>query len=214
MIVNYWILPIALLLLWLPRQWLRFGGKVIKVAQPRRRDRGDGLTRDESVKAREEFSKPRNWVDLLRAAAGSVAVGYACFEPGPDAARSVGTQIFVVEALILIIAVLIQTVRIEGKLSLTAPIFFLLGLSFGVIGWKAALFACVAIWIVNLVLPGSGIFLFVFAGLEICFGILLSRLPVRDAVLAALLTILPVIFSAALKRRLVRLSRKTRSVRV
>lgn len=214
MIVNYWILSVALFLLWLPRQWLRFGGKVVKAGASRRRNRAEHDPRDISVKLKEEFPKPRNWVDFLRAAAGAVAIGYVCFEKAPDAPRSVATSIFVVEGVIYVIAVLIQTIRMEGKLALTAPIFFLLGISFGIIGWKAAVFACVTIWVVNLVLPNSSVFLFVFAGMEMCFGLLLSRLDVRDAILAAALSVLPVVFSALMKRSLVRLSKKSRSVRI
>ncbi|CAM3150951.1 hypothetical protein [Rariglobus hedericola] len=214
MIVNYWLLPIALLLLWLPRQWLRFGGKVISLPRPSRQSRDDHDTRDVSLKYREEFSKPRNWVDFLRAIAGSLAISYACFERAPEAVKSVSTEIFILQCVLLFVAVVIQTVRFEGKVTLSAPVFFILGLSFGIIGWKAALFACVAIWVINLVLPSVAIFLFVFAGLQVCFGLILpQQATTRSALLAAALAITPVLFSAITKRRLVRLNKKGRQSR-
>lgn len=214
MSVNYWLLPIALLLLWFPRQWLRFGGKVI--AGPRRtpEDKANRDLRDVSIKYADELKKPRNWVDFLRAMTGSLAVAYACFDTAAGVEKMPVVEIFTLQAAIFVIAVLIQTVRIEGKFALVAPIFFLLGLSFGVIGWKAAAFACVTVWIVNLVLPGPGAFLFVFAGLEVCFGLLLPRqASLRGAILAAALSILPVLFSALTKRRLVKMNKKTKKVR-
>lgn len=212
-IINYWLLPIALVLLWLPRQWLRFGGRVF--AEPRRRrvDHDEHDQRDVSLKYREEFTKSRNWIDFLRAIAGSLAISYCCFENGA-VDKAVDARIFVLQCVVLIAAVLIQTIRHEGRFSLVAPVFFILGLSFGLIGWKGGLFASITIWTLNLVLPSAGVFLFVFAGIEICFGLLLSKVPLRFALLAAALAILPVLLSAVTKHRLVRFSKKTKHVRV
>lgn len=214
MTVNYWLLSVALVLIWLPRQWLRFGGKVI--TGPRRRPevpRDERHIRDVSLHARVEFAKPRNWIDFFRAIAGSLAVAYLCFDKIPGAPRSADTKIFVIETAVFVIAVLIQTIRLEGRFALVAPVFFILGLSFGLIGWQAALFACIAIWTLNLVLPNTGLFLFVFAALEVGFGLLLSRMSPGPVIVAAALAILPVVFSAASKRPLVRLNKKKRTIR-
>lgn len=214
MIINFWLLPIALVLLWLPRQWLRFGGKVFSV--PRRHHRTEpGVEHDQgdvSLKYREEFTKSRNWVDFLRAIVGSVAVTYCCFE-NADAVKAADGWIFVLQCVVFVVAVLLQTLRFEGRFSLVAPVFFILGLSFGLIGWKGGLFAGITIWTLNLVLPSAGVFLFVFAGVEICFGLLLSKVPLRFALLAAALAILPVLLSAVTRHRLVRFSKKTKHAR-
>jgi hypothetical protein len=221
-IINLWLLPIALLLLWLPRQWFRFGGKVAVFAgsggngqSTRRRRRSPTEERDKSdvsLKLKDEVSKVRNWIDLVRALIGGIALTQVCFSVAPDAAKGTSTQLFVIEALILVVAVLIQTIRLENRFSLVAPVFFLLGLSFALIGWKAALFAVVGIWTLNLVLPGAGVFLFFFAALEICFGLLLGA-SLTSVELAASLSILPFFFSAVTKRPLVRLNKKTKSRR-
>ena len=213
-IVNYWLLPVALLVLWVPRQWLRYGGKLISIPQPRRPGRDERDSRDESLKFSAAFAKPRNWVDFLRALGGGLAICYMCFEPAPDAPRAVDTQIFVVQCVILGLAILIQTIRIENRLTLVAPIFFLMGLSFGLVGWKAALFACVAIWTINLVLPSVSVFLVVFGALQLCFGLLFgSRLSLPASILAASLAMAPVLLSGITKRRLVQLNKKSRGAR-
>jgi len=215
-IINYWPLLLALVLLWFPRQWLRVGGKVFSLRNRRRHrtteEVSDHDQLDISLKAREEFLKSRNWVDLIRAIVGSLAISYACFE-NADATKQADLGIFVLQCTVLGIAVLIQTLRFEGRFSLVAPVFFILGLSFGPIGWQGGLLAGVTIWTLNLVLPAPGVLLLVFACVEICFGLLLSRVPLRFTLLAASLAILPVLLSAVTKHRLVRFSKKTKHVR-
>lgn len=214
-IVNIWLLPIAVLLLWFPRQWLRFGKK-LHFARPHRR-RSEKEVRDAedvSLKLKDEFRKARNWVDWMRAGVGSVGLCFVCFQVAPGAPKGAALTNFLIEAAILMIAVLIQTVRVQPRLTLVAPVFFVLGLSFGLIGWPAALLACVAIWALNLVLPSAGYFLFFFACLEVGFGFLLGWAARPDMMLAAALTLAPVLLSAVTNRRLVQLSKKTRIVRV
>lgn len=219
MIINLWLLPIALLLLWLPRQWFRFGGKVTalagapKNASGKRRRRSPTEERDKtdvSLKLKDELAKVRNWIDLVRALIGGIALTHVCFSVAPDAAKGVSVQILVIESVILVVAVLIQTIRLENRFSLVAPVFFILGLSIAIIGWKAAVFAIVGVWTLNLVLPSAGVFLFFFAVLEICFGFLLKGAALTSVALAAGLSMLPVIFSAVTKRPLVRLNKKTK----
>lgn len=215
MIVNYWLLSIALLLLWLPRQWLRFGTQFIRKPKPRPRPRDRVLRNprnpgDISLRFREEVAKPRNWLDLVRAVVAALVIEHACFEQAAGAGRGVAIQIFLIQAAIYVVAVLIQTIRLEGRLTLAAPVFFVSGLSVALMGWMPTLFACIAIWVVNIMLPGAASFLFVFSGLQMIFGVFLARLPLRDAGLAAGLTMLPVLFSLTTKRRLIQLSRKTK----
>lgn len=202
MTVNFWLLTIALILLWCPRQWLRVRGKALRLpglSQPKREERGE---RDVSLNLKEELAKVRNWVDLFRTVGSSLTIG-SCFEVLPGAAKTVHMQILALECAIFIIAVLIQTIRFnDGRIVLVPPVFFVLGLSFGLLGWQAASFAFIAVWIVNSVLPSAGFFLSVFAGLELGFGLLLSRTSLGWIILAAFLAILPVILSAMVNRRL------------
>ena len=213
MIVNYWLLPIAIILLWFPRQWLRFGRKVVSI--PSRRKSTDKDLRDAndvSLRLRDELRKPRNWVDFLRAVAGGVGVCFVCFDVQANAPKGTDTLVFSLQCAVLAVAVGIQMVRLQNRFTLVAPVFFLLGLSFGLLGWQAALFACVTIWVLNLLIPSVGIFLMVFAGLELVFSRLLARgVPFKMVMLAAALTAGPVIFSAMTNRRLVKLNKKTKS---
>lgn len=175
---------------------------------PEARDRSDT-----SLRFREVMTQSRNWVDFLRAAVAATAVNQACFEMAPDAPVESGAWIFAIECAIYVVAVLVQTMRFEGRLVLTAPVFFILGLSFGLLGWQAALFACILIWVLNIALPGASMFLFVFAGLQLCFGLLLPGSSLGEAGLAAALAMLPLLLSAVTKRRLTNLSKKIKPAR-
>jgi hypothetical protein len=208
-LVNYWLLPFALILLWFPRQWLRNGGSVIPTPRLRRRPSSqDHDPRDLSLRWQEEFFKFRNWVDVARAAVGSWAVVNVCFDTTADAAKSVDVMILALKALALVIAVLIQTTRRDRReITLVAPVFFVMGLSFGLIGATAAFFACVMVWTLNRALPSAGIFLCVFAGLQVCFGFGLASAPLPMILLAGGLSWIPVLLSAVMRRRLERISR-------
>lgn len=217
MIINFWLLPLTLLLLWFPRQWFRFGLRFSWANGSRRRkrakDRDDRDTGDASMRFGEVFFKPRNWFDFFRALIGAIALVYFCFDSAPEATRETLHQIRWIKAFILVIGVLIQTVRLENRLTLVAPVFYILGSSFGMIDWRAALFATIAVWTINLVLPSAGVFLFVFAGLQVCFGLLLQRGAFTEVSIAAGITCIPIVLSALTKRRLVQLNKKTKSGR-
>ena len=208
MITHIWLLLIAVLLLWIPRQWLRYGGKVVSLPERSKAAKDIRDANDVSLQLRDEILKPRNWVDFFRAVAGGIAVYAVCFEGAP---KGTGTLVYSIQIAVLVIAVLIQTMRIEQRMTLVAPVFFILGLSFGLIGWKAAVFACVTIWVANLLLPSAGIFLFVFALTEAVFFRVVGRFSMKTAILAAILTLLPLLFSAVTNRRLVRLNKKNRT---
>ena len=201
-------------------------GRQIGAKSRRRRDyTGVVDPSDVSLKMKEQFGKLRNWIDLLRAVAGGIALnsqipnfGNVCFAVDQSLSKrmryQVADEIFLLEIAILVIAVLFQTTKIEGRLTLVAPVFFILGLSFGLIGWKAALLACIAIWAINLVLPSADIFLLVFALLQVCFGLIPKVGSSRmDVVLAACLALTPVMISSLTKRRLVELNKKVKSKR-
>ena len=212
MIIHIWLLLIALPLLWIPRQWLRYGGKVVTLPERAKAEKDIRDANDVSLQLKSEILKPRNWVDFLRAAAGGIAVYAVCFEVGQGAAKGTGTIIYSIQFAVLLIAVLLQTIRIEQRMTLVAPVFFILGFSFGLIGWKAALFACVTIWVLNLLLPSAGMFLFVFAFVEaIFFRLVGEKFSMKTAILTIVLTTFPLLFSAVTNRRLVRLNKKNRT---
>ena len=167
---------------------------------------------DVSLKIRAEFRKVRNWVDLARAATGTVAIDYVCFAAEPEAGRSVGISILVIKFILLLVSVLAQTLRLKGRVRLVAPIFFILGLSVGLISWLPALFACVAVWTCNRVIPSAGVFLFVFAGFELGFGLLLARGKLDHLVLGGALAILPILLSAMIKQPLDQLNKTSRTM--
>lgn len=211
MLVNYWLLSVALLLLWLPRQWLRSGGTVVALPNLRKRMQTSHDPRDLSLRWREEFFKARNWVDLLRAAIGGTALVHACFELSGPAVKQLGLSFLVIKAVVLFIAVGLQTLRIEsGRMTLVAPVFFIFGLSFPLVGWMPALFAIIMVWVINRTLPTVSIFLFAFACLEVGFGYLLRQSSLALVLLSAALSWQPVLWSVASHRRLERMA-KTRT---
>ena len=223
MLVNLPYLLLALLLLWFPRQWMRLG----LTYWNRKRRRSEGATRredepwktsepgDPAVSFREEFRKMRNYVDLFRGAAGSLAVlGGLGIDPGvhvPDDATSLlKGELFTVQVAILLVGLLIQTVRYErGRVLIFAPIFFLAGLSVGVCGLKGAGFAFAMIWAVNPGLKNPSGFLLVYALLVGLFGALFTSFTNKFALVALLFALLPVLLSALAHRPLVLFSKKT-----
>ena len=184
MTVNLPFLLVALLLLWFPRQWMRLGLSFWN----RKRRRSEGATRreeepwktsepgDPAVSFRGEFLKVRNYVDLFRGAAGSLAVlgGLGiepCFRLPADATPLLGNEVFGLQIGILLVGLLAQAVRYErNRFLFFAPIFFLGGLSLGVCGYKAAGFAFAMIWAINPMLKNPSAFLMVYALLLGLFG--------------------------------------------
>lgn len=213
MIINYWLLPIALLLLWFPRSWLRFGqtertGHRRKKGQALASD-GERQTGDQSLWMKEEFAKRRNWLDLLRGIAGGVAIYVVAIDPAAEASPELARSVFWIKTAVLVTAVMAQSLRFEGRVTLFPPVFFITGLAFGVLGLKPAAFALITVWALNLVLPSPAAFLAVYAFLAAIYGILLGN-DVRAALLSAALSLLPVVLSVLLRRRLLQLNKRSR----
>jgi hypothetical protein len=218
-IIDYWLLSGALVLLWLPRQWLRMGKSAAKSSKTargklaqRKSSQDDPGLKDSSIKLKGVFSKPRNWIDFFRAAAGGVAVCLLCFQP-VEAGNPSATYrlVFIIKCIVLVISVLIQTLRYNGKFSFVAPVFFLVGLSFGLMGWLSALFAFATIWVVDLVLSSLSALLLSYGVIIVFYGVLLPHTSITGVFLAAALPVLPVLLSATCKRRLTQLAKTTKS---
>jgi hypothetical protein len=216
--LDVFYLGLGLLLLWFPRPWLRYGAFRRKA---RRRDWAPNRERqpgDFSVWLGEEALKARNWVDFFRALAGGAAVGgtliptIAAITPaGPDAGVPAARLVLGLKLAILLAGLALQLFRREERVSLFAPIFYLQGLAFGLLGWKAAACAIALAWAANAVLPSAAVLLAVFAFLEILAG-LFFRQPRRETLLAGALTLLPVFASLALKRRLAQFTKRTKII--
>jgi hypothetical protein len=220
MILDPVMLAVGIALLWFPRQWMRRG-----LALLRRRRRSSGSERivnpwkdrepgDPQVQFWVEFRKFRNYIDLLRGAAGSLAIwGGMGIVPGialeVDAARGVSHQVLGLRCAIFLIGLLIQATRFEkDRLSFYPPIFFLAGLSVGACGYRAAAFAFVMIWAVNPGLSNAGAFLSVYAALLVAFGGLFTSFTSIPVMLMGLLAFLPVVLSLMVKRPLMIFTRK------
>ena len=208
----------ALVLLWLPRQWLRAGGHVIpsrrrfrsaiRDSSPHRQRQPD----DRSIWLREELVKGRNYFDLLRGSIGSWAVMNFCFSlpPVADAPSPDRWTLLALQAGIFVVAVLIQMIRWYAKISLFAPIFFLMGLTVGVCGWQVALFATVLVWALNGALPNPEAFLFVQAIALAGFSALFLGTITAMTLLGAALVFLPVVVSLLTKEQLMLKTRRPR----
>jgi len=111
---------------------------------------------------------------------------------------------------IFIGAILIQMIRWDGRLSLFAPIFFLMGLTVGVCSWQVALFATVLVWALNGALPNPEAFLFVQAIVLAGFSFLFLGTITLLTLLGAALVFLPVVISLLTKERLMLKTKRPR----
>lgn len=217
MTTSYLYLVLGLALLWVPRGWLRRGRPE---SQSRHSDRSrrssrpqrDRLPGDQSLWASEEFAKRRNWVDFGRALAGGYAIVLALETlVVTDWRPSFGTPALWALAPALMMGVLMQTLRWEGRITLFPPVFYVLGLAFPLIGFKAAGLGFVAIWAINLVMPGAGVFLFTYAGIGLILGLLMGA-GVPRSLLVALLALIPPFIAVMSKRRLAQFSKKAKVI--
>jgi hypothetical protein len=210
MTVNLPILTVALALLWIPRSWLRRGSTVLRSRHrsPRRSSWANPPKDGSSVGFGREFTKSRNYVDIARAWLGAVAlVGGAGFDAAlrvaQNAPASTAHRIFALQAAALLIGVLIQTVRYErNRLSLTAPIFYLAGISFALFTPFVGLCGFIIAWVLNPVAPSAQAFLIVQACIATAAGYFLNGITLL-ALLGFTLGIIPVVLSLLARRPLV-----------
>ena len=213
--VNWPYLLMAIATLWFPRQWLRSGARVLK-----KRRKPDGAMErlagigardpdDKSVQPGREFANARNYIDLFRALAGGYSLSQFAFTLGADA-DSAELTVFVVQALILLVAVLIQSVRFDGRLSFFAPIFFFVGMSVGASGHYAGLFAFALVLAINPIIPNPRLFLTAYGLLLLPFGFVFSA-DWRLLGLNTGLVLVPPLLSLLTKRPLVIFTKKPKS---
>ncbi|MCC5025166.1 MAG: hypothetical protein J6386_21345 [Candidatus Synoicihabitans palmerolidicus] len=117
--------------------------------------------------------------------------------PGVSLSKLVlGTQ-----AALLLTGVTIQLIRMEERLTFFPPIFFIMGLSFLVVGRQAGMIGFFAIWAINIVLPNAAAFLATYAAGIVILAIFLGS-GVRGALLMAALAGFPPIVAVLFRRRL------------
>ena len=199
---SYVYLALSLLLLWFPRNWLRFGVRV--TPKPPRKYNQAKVERDpydQSVKPLAEATKSRNWLDLFRAMIG----GYGVLNVAEQHALggfAAAPTVLSAAAAVLLVAAVVQMIRLEGRLSLFAPIFFLQGLTFGVSGGTIGTMAMLGSWALSPVLPTAGALLFVQGAATLCLSLLLRGADPELGMVMAGVTWVPVLVSILLRKRL------------
>lgn len=220
MTVDLPLLLVALALLLIPRQWLRLGA----ILKTRRRSAGAVRSAGEPWNAREagdprvrmadEFAKPRNYVDLLRAGGASLALwGGWGISPvlavSAGAPRNAAWGVMAVQALMVLVGLLVQTVRFEkGQLRFSPPIFFIAGLSVGMCHSYGAITAFMMIWAIHSMFSGAQGFLSGYAVCILVFGHLFAGRIDLSVLLMGGLCFLPVLLSLLAGRPLVIMSRR------
>jgi len=217
--IDYPLLFLALILLWFPRQWLRFGRGVMrrwrwgKRAKGRRQNAGNvrepGDTR---LRANEEFAKPRNYIDFFRALLGALLlVGNSSW--GVDASLTLATdrELLGHEAALLdrlrmavmLIAVMIQFIRYEGRVTLYAPIFYLGGLGLALCGFNAGVIALLVAWTMNASIPLTpASYLTVYGLLIFMLGLVFRGMTDSYVLFVGTMCLLPVVVSLLARRSL------------
>lgn len=207
-------LLLALAMLWFPRQWLRNGPRLFK----RRRRSANSIEKiagkgsrdpdDKTVHPRKEFATFRNYVDLFRGLAGGYSLSVFSFT-----ATGVGAAVtlFWIQLGVLLVAVFIQAVRIEGRRhSYFAPIFWFVGLGTGFPGHYTGLFAFALVLAINPAIPNARMFLTAFGLLQLVVGFLFGAPLVQNALVAGFILLVPL--SSLLSRRpVVIFARKARA---
>lgn len=193
-------------LLWFPRGWIhglraRLKGRRRRRSPMRIRDpwKGGGPG-EKGFKAAVEFSKLDNYLDLVRAAAGTVLLWGGWGFPRSVSGGSGAVALVISMVLVGVVA---QTIRLGlSKGSVFPPVFYLAGVVFGLAGWQPALFSFVITWSLAVMLPNPQVFLFAFSVFTYAFGSMFQG-PLRlNVISAVLLVFLPLLLSLLLNRPL------------
>ena len=222
MSINYFYLILAIALLWMPRYWLRVGRKAARNLGLSRRSRKRDFVRiresgDNRVNASEEFTKARNYVDFLRAMTGGLLlIGNpdlgvsSCFVGSEEIIEvQAGTFVFEIQLLIISIGVVRQFVRIEGRVTFFAPLFYFAGLALALCGVGAGFFAFLLVWTLNLAIPVPSVgFLTVYTIFLGLLGMLFQGIGNYYVYAATILYALPVVVSLMARRSLALFNKK------
>ncbi|MCF7689831.1 MAG: hypothetical protein K9M98_13195 [Cephaloticoccus sp.] len=222
MSINYFYLLLALLLLWIPRHWLRVGRRAARALGLARRQRKREFVRiresgDNRVNFTEEFSKPRNYIDFLRALVGGlILIGNpdwgisSCFHlEGEMLSLTQDSIIFNLQIGIVTLAIVRQFVRYEGRMTFYAPLFFMAGLAFGLCGFGAGFFAFLLVWTFNSALPIPPVgFLTVYILMLWLLSLLFQGISNSYVYATAVIFLIPVVVSLMARRSLALFNKK------
>lgn len=214
LVIHWPYLLLALAMLWFPRQWLRSGGRLFKrrripqTSVEKLAGKGSRDPDDKSVHPGKEFGTFRNYIDLFRALAGGYGLAEFSFTAsGEDSTR----VLFWIQFAVLLVAVFIQAVRIEGaKHNYFAPIFWFVGLSVGFPAHYTGLFAFALVLAINPAIPNPRMFLTVYGLLVLVVGFLFGAPAGANSLVAGFILLVP-LASLLSKRPVVIFARKPRS---
>ncbi|AHF92160.1 hypothetical protein OPIT5_19845 [Opitutaceae bacterium TAV5] len=209
MTLDYTIIALSVVLLWIPRPWMRFGrlGLASRRRSAGRRARenvaGESMSFgvDYRLNMGREFGNLRNWLDLARALTGGFGLLAVGMQGLMDTPLEVARPYIAGQIGIVVVAVLIQMLRFEKRFTFFAPVFFIQGLMFGLVDWRVGLLVMIGTWAINPLLPSPAPFLTVLGCIAAIFGTLVG-VPVAYVLTAAGISIGPVLVSILLKRRL------------
>jgi hypothetical protein len=156
---------------------------------------------DYRLKMGRESGNLRNWLDLARALTGGLGLLVVGMQGVMDTPLEVARPYLAGQIGVVVVAVLIQVLRFEKKLTFFAPVFFIQGLMFGLVDWRVGLLVMVGTWAINPLLPSPAPFLMVLGCIAAIFGTLMGA-PLVYVLTAAGISIGPVLVSILLKRRL------------
>ena len=222
MSINFYYLIPALILLWMPRHWLRVGRSAARKLGIARRNRKREFVRiresgDNRVNFSEEFKKPRNYIDFMRALIGGlIIIGNpewgieSCFSSTvATQTASQGMFIFELQIGLVAVGVVRQFVRVEGRITFYAPLFYFAGLAISLCGFGAGFFAFLLVWVFNSALPIPPVgFLTVFNLFLLLLGMLFQGLINYYVYAAVILFMLPVVVSLMARRSLALFNKK------
>lgn len=184
----------------MPRNWLRFGARLGSATT-----RGGGTPSerdpfDRTVKVLVEVTKARNWIDFVRGALGAFVVFYVADEQAEAAGPMEPWRLTAIGVVVL--GILAQMLRLEGRLALFAPIFFLQGVAVGVLGPVTGLIAMVGVWAFSPLLPNPAAVLLAQGAGVLALGIVLGADTPPTVVVVAALMWLPSLVGLLMRRRL------------
>lgn len=206
--IHWLYLAFALLMLWLPRSWMRLGkwrSRKRRQRETHERFAQDGANDpdDKSVRLKRELSKGKNYLDFLRGLAGALALWQFSFTAeGDDRMLAFGLKI-----ALSLIAVLIQSIRWREKITFFAAIFFCAGLSIGMGNYFSGAMAFLLICAINPVIPTPRLFLTGYALLLLPFNFFLGGGGTL-ALINTVMLLLPPLLSLMAKRPMVIFTRK------
>lgn len=215
LIIHWPYLLVALAMLWFPRQWMRLGPAI---ARKRRRPQSavdkfsaagpGGDPENKRINFGREFRGKRNYFDVFRAGAGGLSLMLFSFEATGKGADS---KMLILQTGVLLVAVLIQAVRYEGRLGFFAPVFFFVGMSIVLSGPIPALFAFVLMLAINPAVPNPRVFISGFAVALLPLGYFLKS-PVAPLIVNFVLLILIPVVSLLSRRSMAIYAKKPKLV--